>query len=448
YVSCGVGSGGVYFNDLLSFDPATAVWTRLAPLPGTTRRYPVGFSINGKGYVGGGYRGFWGLFDPTKPTYYFDFYEYSPTTNQWVSKTNVPSMSDDAVMSIAEGLYVSTCDKGYAIGGRKTNSASAFPTNKISIYNVINNTWSSFTNAQTASYKGAGWIVNGYLSVGLTGSASPGGEKIYFYELHQISMLPEICTTGQIALLTQPTNSSTSWVSNNTSALTISPNTGNSVTGYRMNGYNNEVTFTATMTSANGCSAIRTKSIWLGAPLIISQTLDGGTYYPGIGICPGNHYLNVTPKGGNASNAAWTVQAGVPYVTGTNTMNFTMNTSVTSIAITARSSNSCGQGANSSFYLSKKTFGCPSSFSLVIFPNPAEEDLTIEIVPDQSADNKGSEALVISDAVLVNMDGGIVATSGAAEGKTKLNVRGLKKGQYFLHVNVHGEIFKEQIVIR
>lgn len=64
------------------------------------------------------------------------------------------------------------------------------------------------------------------------------------------------------------------------------------------------------------CSSIATKSIWVGSPLITNAKLDGTTsLYSSnpANICPGSHWITVTPIGSGASYANWTVQNGVPY---------------------------------------------------------------------------------------------------------------------------------------
>ena len=43
-----------FFNDFWEFDPTTGDQRKVAPFPGTGRRYAIAFSFNGKGYYGGG----------------------------------------------------------------------------------------------------------------------------------------------------------------------------------------------------------------------------------------------------------------------------------------------------------------------------------------------------------------------------------------------------------
>lgn len=124
-------------------------------------------------------------------------------------------------------------------------------------------------------------------------------------------------------------------------------------------------------------------SIWAGTPQIINKKVDGSYYYPGFQICPGDHYLSVTPVGGDAGTATWTVPYGITYFVGTNTLDFTFPSNANSVAITARSANSCGTGPNSSFYLTKKTWGCYDSYAMTLSPNPASDYVTITMLENQ-----------------------------------------------------------------
>ena len=123
--------------------------------------------------------------------------------------------------------------------------------------------------------------------------------------------------------------------------------------------------------------------VWAGKPQITNKKVDGYNYYTGFQICPGDHYLNVTPVGGNAGTATWTVPYGITYFVGTNTMDFTFPSNANSVAITARSTNTCGTGPNSSFYLTKKTWGCYDSYAMTLSPNPASDYVTIIMLENQ-----------------------------------------------------------------
>ena len=133
------------------------------------------------------------------------------------------------------------------------------------------------------------------------------------------------------------------------------------------------------------CIWNKQKDVWVGPPVITNQKVDGGYYYAGIQICPGDHWLSVTPEGYGAGVATWTVPPGITYFVGTNTLDFTFPSSWSSVTISARSANSCGTGPNSYFYLSKKTWGCDGGYSMTLNPNPASDHVTVTITKNESA---------------------------------------------------------------
>jgi N-acetylneuraminic acid mutarotase len=81
-----IGTGGVsnrpngIFNDFWEYDPATNAWTRKADFGGTARETAVGFSIDGKGYIGTG--------DSGNGFPFSDFWEYDPSKDAWTRKAD------------------------------------------------------------------------------------------------------------------------------------------------------------------------------------------------------------------------------------------------------------------------------------------------------------------------------------------------------------------------
>ena len=149
---------------------------------------------------------------------------------------------------------------------------------------------------------------------------------------------------------------------------------------------------------------------------------------------------------GNAGTATWTVQSGISYYAGTNTLDFTFPSSLSSVSISTRSSNACGQGANYSFYLTKKNWGCSGSFAIATYPNPVSNELTVEMIPINS-ESKPEDAPAIEAAVILNMNGEEVIKGENIDRKIIFNVSSLKKGKYYIHVTIQKEIIKEQIIV-
>jgi hypothetical protein len=162
----------------------------------------------------------------------------------------------------------------------------------------------------------------------------------------------------------------------------------------------------------------------------------------------------VTPLG-TTNNANWTVQAGVPHVVSPNYLDFFMGSNVSSITITANASNVCGLGPNASFHLMRRTWGCPRSFSVAASPNPVSEELTITTI--STSDVSDAQILFGNDlqdippnvdrAILLDGQSRPIMEGEWFDGKIKFNVKGLKKGLYFLHIYADEKVYKEQIIV-
>lgn len=80
YMVCGVGSGIV--STVYMYDPIGDTWTQKANFPGGGRQAAIGFSLNGKGYLLGGFTG--------GSSAAYDMWEYDPVADSWTLKGNVP----------------------------------------------------------------------------------------------------------------------------------------------------------------------------------------------------------------------------------------------------------------------------------------------------------------------------------------------------------------------
>jgi N-acetylneuraminic acid mutarotase len=75
-----------YIKDFWVYNSAKDSWSSIAPFPGLGRTNAVGFSINGKGYIGTG-------FDGINTVKLKDFWEYDPATNVWTKKDDFPGVA-------------------------------------------------------------------------------------------------------------------------------------------------------------------------------------------------------------------------------------------------------------------------------------------------------------------------------------------------------------------
>jgi hypothetical protein len=84
-------------NEVWEYDSNLDTWTRKKDFPGLPRKNAMGFAIGSKGYVGGGfdgripsYYGTWDQLNVARTNRFNDFWEYTPSTDSWVRKEDIP----------------------------------------------------------------------------------------------------------------------------------------------------------------------------------------------------------------------------------------------------------------------------------------------------------------------------------------------------------------------
>ncbi len=185
-----------------------------------------------------------------------------------------------------------------------------------------------------------------------------------------------------------------------------------------------------------------TRQIWIG-------TYGGAATISGTSaVCPGNTYTyTATPPGGQqipghiyswTQPSGWTIQSQAQNYITLYVPQF--NPSYGPVQFTVN--NGCGNSANG--LTTFPGYGCPN-YMLSVFPNPTQEELTIEITNEDKSSNP--ETVNIQEAKLINSSGETVLSSRGAKKKISFNVRNLRRGQYFLHVKIGDQLTKEQIII-
>lgn len=140
--------GGFNCKDFWEYNTTTNLWTQKANLPiaETQRWYATGFSINGKGYFGLGFKP--GLV-PTK-----DFWEYDTLTDTWMQKANFPGLPRAGC-----GHFIINGKAYIGCGGGGTTATQY---NDFYEYNPLNNTWSQkATFPQTTVAFPGSFVING-----------------------------------------------------------------------------------------------------------------------------------------------------------------------------------------------------------------------------------------------------------------------------------------------
>lgn len=108
------GGGELYsIPDFYQYNPQTDTWTAKAPLPEHLSE-AIGFSLNGKGYIGVGRTDTIRFNDSGQLATYFypsrSFYEYSPASNCWIKKADFPGevRIHAVAFTIGDKAYVGT----------------------------------------------------------------------------------------------------------------------------------------------------------------------------------------------------------------------------------------------------------------------------------------------------------------------------------------------------
>lgn len=149
-----INSGeSVYYKDYWEYDPGTNTWTQIADFGGGYRYHSTAFNIGDFGYVG--------LGEDDNNTYHNDFWKYIPLINTWVQVAVYPGVPRRGACSfVIDNLgYVGTgqTDVGYA--------ADYFR------YDPVTNSWTAIadfagearSSAVAFAHNGKGYVGTGHI---------------------------------------------------------------------------------------------------------------------------------------------------------------------------------------------------------------------------------------------------------------------------------------------
>ena len=173
----------------------------------------------------------------------------------------------------------------------------------------------------------------------------------------------------------------------------------------------------------------------------------GTTIPPPAGITlSGSRLSLVSPQAG--VTYTWEVSGENVRITsgqGSSSIRINLGGSCSSIFVRVSFSNGCSGTSTIS-----RTFGNPCN-NFTISPNPADEMLTVELVPQESSVAEAqSNTNTTSDAFEINLyDQGqqMIANSTSQDRQAQLDVSGFKTGIYVLHVLYQGETYPYSVVI-
>lgn len=179
-----------YYSDVRAFDPVSKSWTKFndnsvafEPFPGEERYSAVGFSINGKGYMGTGYN-----YDDD--IYFKDFWEFDPskTTGQWNQIADFPGGARSGCVAFSLG------NLGYVGTGYKNDGDDKGDNSDFYSYSPETNTWSIAKPVNTKRHDAVVFVIGNYayLGTGMNNSSYINDFQYYNPETNEWTMLNDL----------------------------------------------------------------------------------------------------------------------------------------------------------------------------------------------------------------------------------------------------------------
>ena len=145
YIGTGVYQNDMYLEDMWEYDTETGAWTQIANYPEGKVRGLTAFSVNGKGYVGLGYR----RNGTNEGEKMMSFYEYDPVANTWTPIQDYPGEWDSQATCSAFSMN----GKGYVATTRRYGTSGA-DGGVMDVYSFDPNSsqWTKLTEFQLTMY--------------------------------------------------------------------------------------------------------------------------------------------------------------------------------------------------------------------------------------------------------------------------------------------------------
>lgn len=156
YIVCGANPS--LTNNVYEYNPTTDSWTYKGVFPGAMRMNSSGFSINGKGYVFGGFVG--------GSTVVNEMWEYDANINSWTAKANCPGPGRNGSHSVAVG--------NKALVGLGTDQSSNVVYTDMYLFDPVSNNYTAIPNCPKPITSGASFFINSKAYFGVGYDASLG----------------------------------------------------------------------------------------------------------------------------------------------------------------------------------------------------------------------------------------------------------------------------------
>jgi hypothetical protein len=194
------------------------------------------------------------------------------------------------------------------------------------------------------------------------------------------------------------------------------------------------------------------ETFWVGTPSYQSlQVRDYYTKYTNPQLCLYDYnYLEVFSNSSDAQDIdqyGWNLISGGNLYSPDYPYDVAIVTPYTSpVSIQYRAHNSCGWSG----YMNNTLYAYNCGYYYSYSPNPVSDEITIEAIkatPSEESQSSQPIEEIAFEVALYNSNQQVISNTVSKNNKAKLNVKGFKKGTYFLHIIDGDQIIKEQIII-
>ncbi len=150
------------YSHVWEYDPSTDTWNQKNDFPGKARCDPFGFTIDDRGYMGGG------IYE-REPQ--FDFWRYDSNTDTWTQLNNLSDKQwNEYIFSISDNV------NGYIFGSCGRSCSRQYNWK----YNESNDTWSQIANMPRANREITGFLLGDKLYIGTGIFSNYKGTNAFF----------------------------------------------------------------------------------------------------------------------------------------------------------------------------------------------------------------------------------------------------------------------------
>lgn len=454
-----ITSNPTYYNDLWEFDPIQNTWTGKTSLPSDVndnrRAGAIAFALQGKGYLGGGYRHWFG-----PDALFSDLWEYDPSTDQWTLKNVLPSTNwgNSGLFGCATAT---SCDKAYIFIGYSRTVGSTKKQNRFWSYDPVANAFTRQTDYPSNDWAEAkdGFFINGKLI---------GGYPNYrFYGVWQLAVNgPAVtCSGASFTASNVPSGGSLMWTRSSNLSYISGQGTSNYSVSVTSPG---QAWVKVRFDQSCGTTMEIQKDLWNGKPHIEGQLTTGQhlSYGPTNNpVCNLVTYTTDMDILGATNPVLWTKVSSTPPNISWGQNGSNLGSSFWAVGQTATfritSSNACGNTIYDFPFISISCSGDPCS-QFQVSPNPAKGGIEI-VIPNIPAPCGLAEPLpetwVIEEQVppessivaigIYSQDGQQIQSKDFTfdQQPFKVDLAGLRRGLYIVRIQKDGYVENHRIYL-